>query len=172
MNSWIGWLNSLFYGFLTMFLSLPTSGNWLWFHSEILNDEKQGDFTVTSIRLSFTKENTFRLWLQQWLPLPPAHLWECLPCLPTAHWASLRQQEMIRSRLALRKRPSTDPRWAKRGKKPDVRDHGVACLDAVERGWFWLWLFTRELKIRGSQDSMFFFHHGGSWLFSNCREEG
>ena len=41
--------------------------------------------------------------------------------------------------------------------KPDVRDHGVGCLNAVERGWFWLWLFTRELKIRGSQDSMFFF---------------
>ena len=26
-----------------------------------------------------------------------------------------------------------------------------------EGGWFWLWLFTRELKIKGSQHSMFFF---------------
>ena len=100
---------------------------WLWFHSEILNDEKQGDFTVTSIRLSFTKENTFRLWLQQWLPLP----------LPTCGSASLACQLPTERRCA-------NKRWSGAGSRcanDHQQTHGGQRGGRIRRARPWCCLF-------------------------------
>ena len=53
-----------------------------------------------------------------------------------------------------------------------MRDHGVACLDAVERGVVLALAFHQRAQDQRQSGFNVFFHHGGSWLFSNCREVG